>query len=90
VSTHDFTGAPCLNNPTMWLSEDWADHLLARKGCGECPLTHLAACNQLLKEQQRDTTRLPTGTWAGQLFSERGHVTRPPIKGRPRKKREAA
>lgn len=81
MTPHDFTGAPCLNNPPLWESTYHADHNQAAKGCNICP--HIEACLDRLA-WAREVSHSgdeggPEGTWAGQLINPRKK------RGRPRK-----
>lgn len=80
---HDFTGAPCQQEPELWESSDIWDHVEARQGCTRCP--HLGACEQLRREvyDESHPHGRPRGTWAGRFFDARGQYVPPPTTERP-------
>lgn len=80
---HDFTGAPCQDNPELWESTNPWDHVEARIGCRKCD--HLLPCRLLYLDvlAASDPGGRPAGTWAALFFDSRGQQKQAPDGDRP-------
>lgn len=87
---HNFDGAPCIGRWDLFTDATHpAEHKAAAALCRTCPANHFAACRDELNEQRQSPRHTPTGTWAAELYNEKGLVDEPRGPGRPRKDKAA-